>query len=676
MSIKQNGGVFGRNPTFNDVTIEGDLIINGEVFTGLDFQGSWNASTNSPALASSVGTNGEFYIVSVAGTTDLNGITNWGIGDWAIFNGTVWQRVEGGADGNFNDVTVAGTLEVTGEITANGGIALGDSDKATFGAGDDLQIYSDGTDGYIDNVTGDFYIRDTAGGTLHLQAKLNEEGIVIHDDGGVDIYRNNDIKLSTTSTGIDVTGTATANDVNITDTTPNLKFTDTDGNHLANFTQSGTHLYIDNDSTGDIRFRVDGNQDRLKVNSTGIDVTGTATMDGLTVTDASSSLLSLMEDSNSGADVEYDGANNNFVISTGTGGSGSQTPRLTIQRDSGDIIFYEDTGTTAKFFWDASAESLGIGRIDPQAGIHITQDNTQLILAGAAGSNDKFMAFDVDLDADTDTQFITVDQADALAFGEKLNDNDRVIENEWMRITNAGNVGIGTDSPDYALHVATNAGFTAVFQNTAGANHRPVRWTDNTGASVGTLGADFTADEFILQAMNKPLVFGTGTNGAERMRIDSSGHAIIPAGVTLGTAAGVYSAANTLDDYEEGTPTNITCVGSTSGSATVVINSATYTKIGNLVNLYLYLTMDFSSDDIVGDIQIANLPFATANNNLQNVSIIHQTVSTTYLTLGGRVTNNLIRLQKNSSNLALVRTDCLNSSNRTLMIGASYRTNA
>jgi len=116
MSIKQNGGVFGRNPTFNDVTIEGDLIINGEVFTGLDFQGSWNASTNSPALASSTGTHGEFYIVSVAGATDLNGITNWGIGDWALFNGTVWQRVEGGADGNFNDLTVAGTSVLTGNV--------------------------------------------------------------------------------------------------------------------------------------------------------------------------------------------------------------------------------------------------------------------------------------------------------------------------------------------------------------------------------------------------------------------------------------------------------------------------------------------------------------------------------------------------------------------------------
>jgi hypothetical protein len=42
---------------------------------------------------------------------------------------------------------------------------------------------------------------------------------------------------------------------------------------------------------------------------------------------------------------------------------------------------------------------------------------------------------------------------------------------------------------------------------------------------------------------------GFSTAGTERLRIDASGHAIIPEGVTLGTAAGVYSAANTLDDY-------------------------------------------------------------------------------------------------------------------------------
>jgi hypothetical protein len=112
MTIKQLGGVFGRNPTFNNVTIDGELIINGDTFTGLDYQGAWNASTNTPTLVSSTGTLGEFYIVSVAGTTNLNGVTNWGVGDWALFNGSVWQRVEGGADGNFANLTVTGTGKI------------------------------------------------------------------------------------------------------------------------------------------------------------------------------------------------------------------------------------------------------------------------------------------------------------------------------------------------------------------------------------------------------------------------------------------------------------------------------------------------------------------------------------------------------------------------------------
>jgi hypothetical protein len=61
---------------------------------GLVFQGSWNASTNTPTLTSSVGTNGFYYIVSVAGSTNLNGVTDWQVGDWAIFNGTAWQKID------------------------------------------------------------------------------------------------------------------------------------------------------------------------------------------------------------------------------------------------------------------------------------------------------------------------------------------------------------------------------------------------------------------------------------------------------------------------------------------------------------------------------------------------------------------------------------------------------
>jgi hypothetical protein len=61
---------------------------------GVTYQGTWNASTNTPALASSTGTKGFYYVVSVAGTTALNGVSSWSLGDWAIYNGTAWEKVD------------------------------------------------------------------------------------------------------------------------------------------------------------------------------------------------------------------------------------------------------------------------------------------------------------------------------------------------------------------------------------------------------------------------------------------------------------------------------------------------------------------------------------------------------------------------------------------------------
>ena len=61
---------------------------------GVSYQGTWNASTNTPTLTNEVGTKGYYYVVSVAGNTNLDGITSWNVGDWAIFNGTVWQKVD------------------------------------------------------------------------------------------------------------------------------------------------------------------------------------------------------------------------------------------------------------------------------------------------------------------------------------------------------------------------------------------------------------------------------------------------------------------------------------------------------------------------------------------------------------------------------------------------------
>ena len=153
MSLKQFGGVFGRNPTFNDVTIEGDLILNGDTFTGLDYQGTWNASTNTPALTGGSGTTGEFYIVNVAGATDLDGITNWAVGDWAMFNGTAWQRVEGGANGNFVDLSASGNVTLSGG-TANGVLYLDGSKVATSGSALTFDGTNFGVGGAPTNYTG------------------------------------------------------------------------------------------------------------------------------------------------------------------------------------------------------------------------------------------------------------------------------------------------------------------------------------------------------------------------------------------------------------------------------------------------------------------------------------------------------------------------------------------
>jgi len=64
------------------------------VLGALSYQGTWDASTNSPTLTSSVGTKGYYYVVNVAGNTNLNGITDWLVGDWAVFNGSIWQKVD------------------------------------------------------------------------------------------------------------------------------------------------------------------------------------------------------------------------------------------------------------------------------------------------------------------------------------------------------------------------------------------------------------------------------------------------------------------------------------------------------------------------------------------------------------------------------------------------------
>jgi|694.fasta_scaffold75096_2 hypothetical protein len=76
----------------------------------LNYKGTWNASTNTPTLADGTGAKGDYYVVSTAGTQTFGGVQLFfGSGDWIAYNGAVWQRVEGGSDGNFANVTLTST---------------------------------------------------------------------------------------------------------------------------------------------------------------------------------------------------------------------------------------------------------------------------------------------------------------------------------------------------------------------------------------------------------------------------------------------------------------------------------------------------------------------------------------------------------------------------------------
>ena len=80
-------------------------------------QGGWNASTNTPTLTSSVGTVGYYYFVTVAGNTNLNGISTWNVGDQAIFANGQWFRLIGNTTNVFGSLTVTG---LSGLMYANG----------------------------------------------------------------------------------------------------------------------------------------------------------------------------------------------------------------------------------------------------------------------------------------------------------------------------------------------------------------------------------------------------------------------------------------------------------------------------------------------------------------------------------------------------------------------------
>jgi hypothetical protein len=203
--------------------------------------------------------------------------------------------------------TTADNALPTAGGTLTGDLAFGDNVKATFGASDDLQIYHDGSTSYIkDAGTGNLDISTNGVAIRLVQGNGNRLVTAGYGTGGVKLWYGADDaeKLATTSSGVDITGTVVADGLTV------------DGDVTITQSAGGTFL----------KFDVDGTADEATI---GID---------------STDLI-----------ISSDPTNVRFGSSIVFKTDGVTAAQV---RSSGDFEFFEDTGTTAKLTWDASAEEL------------------------------------------------------------------------------------------------------------------------------------------------------------------------------------------------------------------------------------------------------------------------------------------------------------------------------
>jgi len=103
-----------------------------------------------------------------------------------------------------------------------------DGAEFKLGAGDDLKLYHNGTDTYIDNTNGELFIKTTT--KFNLRSDGNEAMIVATPNGAVELKYDNSTKFETTSGGATVTGTTTSNYLTLSAVNPSITFTDTNDN--------------------------------------------------------------------------------------------------------------------------------------------------------------------------------------------------------------------------------------------------------------------------------------------------------------------------------------------------------------------------------------------------------------------------------------------------------------
>ena len=239
--------------------------------------------------------------------------------------------------------------------------------------------------------------------------------------------------------------------------------------------------------------------------NTSLNVDGTVTADGMTVDgdgeiNSAQPKLTFNESDTTDQNVRQVLSSGIMYLQKYTD-AGTFGANLMSINTGGDISFYEDTGTTPKFFWDASAESLGIGTTIP------SYYSGKLTVAGgniAIEGGNRALFWNPAGSGVASIQGVGTNE---LSFSTSNSYTER------MRITSSGSVGIGTSSPQRIIHTYSSVpAIRLEDSDTAGLYHEIV------GTATGQL--QFKVDAGNVQAGSS---FALVIDGDEKVQVNSSG---------------------------------------------------------------------------------------------------------------------------------------------------------